>query len=72
MAELTQDQVVDYVKNISVIELSQLVDMTDATVVMSRSAADLLSSAYGVDRNRVHVIPHGVPELPGPGYAKNQ
>ena len=44
--------------------LSELVDRTDATVVMSRSAADLLTSAYGVDRNRVHVIPHGVPELP--------
>jgi glycosyltransferase involved in cell wall biosynthesis len=44
--------------------LSELVDRTDATVVMSRSAADLLASAYGVDRNRVHVIPHGVPELP--------
>jgi glycosyltransferase involved in cell wall biosynthesis len=38
--------------------------MTDATVVMSQSAADLLETAYGVDRRRVHVIPHGVPELP--------
>ena len=37
---------------------------TDATVVMSRSAANLLTSAYGVDRSRLHVIPHGVPELP--------
>ena len=31
---------------------------------MSRSAADLLTSAYGVDRSRLDVIPHGVPELP--------
>ena len=44
--------------------LSELVNRTDASVVMSRSAADLLASAYGVDRRRVHVIPHGVPELP--------
>jgi len=44
--------------------LTQLVGMTDATVVMSQSAADLLETAYGVDRRRVHVIPHGVPELP--------
>jgi glycosyltransferase involved in cell wall biosynthesis len=44
--------------------LSELVAMTDATAVMSQSAADLLASAYGVDANRVHVIPHGVPELP--------
>ena len=44
--------------------LSALVAMTDATVVMSRSAADLLTSVYGVDRSRLRVIPHGVPELP--------
>jgi len=44
--------------------LSQLVALTDATVVMSQSAADRLASIYGVDRGRLHVIPHGVPELP--------
>lgn len=44
--------------------LSDLVALTDATVVMSRSAATLLSGSYGVDLNRVQVIPHGVPELP--------
>jgi glycosyltransferase involved in cell wall biosynthesis len=44
--------------------LSGLVAMTDATVVMSHSAADLLASAYGVDAGRVHIIPHGVPNLP--------
>jgi glycosyltransferase involved in cell wall biosynthesis len=44
--------------------LSDLVALTDATVVMSRSAADLLTTAYGVDRGRVRVIPHGVPDLP--------
>jgi glycosyltransferase involved in cell wall biosynthesis len=44
--------------------LSQLVALTDATVVMSHSAADRLASVYGIDRGRLHVIPHGVPELP--------
>lgn len=44
--------------------LTELVARTDATVVMSRSAADLLASTYAVDRSRLHVIPHGVPELP--------
>ena len=44
--------------------LSELIKLTDATVVMSESAADLLAIAYGVDRSRVHVIPHGVPDLP--------
>ena len=44
--------------------LKQLVDSVEATVVMSRSAAALLTSAYGVDARRVEVIPHGVPDLP--------
>jgi glycosyltransferase involved in cell wall biosynthesis len=44
--------------------LSELVDRSAATVVMSRSAAELLASSYGVDRRRVEIIPHGVPDLP--------
>jgi glycosyltransferase involved in cell wall biosynthesis len=44
--------------------LTELVRHAEATVVMSRSAADLLTSAYGVDSRRVRVIPHGVPDLP--------
>ena len=44
--------------------LTELVTSVDATVVMSHSAADLLTSAYGVESRRVHVIPHGVPDLP--------
>jgi glycosyltransferase involved in cell wall biosynthesis len=44
--------------------LAQLVDGVDATVVMSRAAASLLTSAYGVDARRVEIIPHGVPDLP--------
>lgn len=44
--------------------LSELVARTEATVVMSRSAATLLRSIYGVDSSRLHIIPHGVPDLP--------
>ncbi len=44
--------------------LTDLVGRSSATVVMSRSAADRLASVYGIDRGRVHVIPHGVPDLP--------
>jgi glycosyltransferase involved in cell wall biosynthesis len=44
--------------------LSELVDLVDATVVMSRSAATLLATAYGVDPRRLEIIPHGVPDLP--------
>ena len=35
MAELTQDQVVDYVKNISVLELSQLVKRLEQELVVA-------------------------------------
>lgn len=44
--------------------LADLIASIDATVVMSRSAAALLASDYGVDQSRLHVIPHGVPDLP--------
>ena len=44
--------------------LSELVAVTDATVVMSQSAATRLATVYGIDERRLHVIPHGVPELP--------
>jgi glycosyltransferase involved in cell wall biosynthesis len=44
--------------------LSELIAQTEATVVMSRSAATLLRNVYGVDSGRLHIIPHGVPNLP--------
>lgn len=44
--------------------LSELVAQSEATVVMSQSAAELLRTAYRVDARRVEVIPHGVPDLP--------
>ena len=44
--------------------LTELVERADATVVMSRSAATLLATAYGVDPRRLEIIPHGVPDLP--------
>ena len=39
MAALTQDQVVDYIKNISVLELSQLVKTLEAELGVSAAAA---------------------------------
>jgi glycosyltransferase involved in cell wall biosynthesis len=44
--------------------LTDLVSAASATVVMSRAAARLLATAYGIDPSRVVVIPHGVPDLP--------
>lgn len=43
--------------------LTELVRRAEASIVMSASAADLLSASYGVEPRRVHVIPHGVPDL---------
>lgn len=39
MAELTQTQVVDYIKNISVLELSQLVKTLESELGVSAAAA---------------------------------
>ncbi len=44
--------------------LSELVALSDATVVMSESAAALLSTEYGIATASLDVIPHGVPDLP--------
>jgi glycosyltransferase involved in cell wall biosynthesis len=44
--------------------LTELVDATNATVVMSETAASLLAHAYRVDTTRVEVVAHGVPHLP--------
>jgi glycosyltransferase involved in cell wall biosynthesis len=52
--------------------VSELIEATSATVVMSQAAATLLGRAYGIDPGRVEVIPHGVPDLPlvDPAVAK--
>jgi glycosyltransferase involved in cell wall biosynthesis len=44
--------------------LTELIASVSATVVMSKSAAKLLTRAYGVPARRVEIIPHGVPDLP--------
>jgi len=41
-----------------------LIRASAASVVMSRSADELLTRVYGVQPERLDVIPHGVPELP--------
>ncbi len=44
--------------------LLELLRVSAATVVMSRSAANVLAATYGVAPGTVDVIPHGVPDLP--------
>jgi glycosyltransferase involved in cell wall biosynthesis len=44
--------------------LSALVHASASTIVMSNSAAELLTRSYGTDPSRVEIVPHGVPYLP--------
>ena len=44
--------------------LARAASLAAASVVMSGSAAHLLIGEYGVNPDRVHVIPHGVPDRP--------
>jgi len=41
-----------------------LIDASTASVVMSQSAARLLTRVYGISPNLLEVVPHGVPSLP--------
>jgi glycosyltransferase involved in cell wall biosynthesis len=43
--------------------IRQLADRSQGIVVMTKLAARLLASVYGVPNRRVRVIPHGVPEV---------
>jgi len=44
--------------------LLELIRAAAATVVMSRSAANVLAGSYGVAAASLDIIPHGVPNLP--------
>ncbi len=39
-------------------------ELSDAIVVMSRKSIDFLEEYYGVPREKVHMIHHGVPDMP--------
>jgi glycosyltransferase involved in cell wall biosynthesis len=42
----------------------RLCERVDAVVVLSQTGKDILGSVYGVDPAKVHVIHHGVPDVP--------
>lgn len=44
--------------------IQDLAEHSQAIIVMTKIAARLLASVYGVSDSRVHVIPHGVPVVP--------
>lgn len=47
-------------------------DRSSAVVVLSRQAVEILDDAYGIDRGKVHVIPHGVPAVPREGQEQHK
>ncbi len=44
--------------------LLRLIEASAASVVMSRSASEVLARVYGVETHILDVVPHGVPSLP--------
>jgi hypothetical protein len=44
--------------------LTELIGATAATVVMSGTAASLLTRTYDIEPPRLKIVPHGVPHLP--------
>jgi len=44
--------------------LTKVIHASAAAVVMSTSAAELLTASYGTDPAHVEIVPHGVPSLP--------
>ena len=44
--------------------LTELVDASAATVVMSRAAASLLTHAYDIEPTRLEIVAHALPDLP--------
>lgn len=54
--------------------LMDLAELSDRLVVMSGHAADVLETLYEVDRERISVIPHGIPDFSfiDPDYFKER
>ncbi|MFN9629183.1 MAG: glycosyltransferase family 4 protein, partial [Cyanobacteriota bacterium] len=54
--------------------MEELVQQSDALVVMSERGQRILGSTYQVPPGKVHLIPHGIPDLPfvDPNFYKDQ
>ncbi len=54
--------------------LDELAGLSSRLVVMTERASDMLSDLYGVRRDKIDVIPHGIPDLPfvDPNFLKDQ
>ncbi|HEX9067496.1 MAG TPA: glycosyltransferase, partial [Ktedonobacterales bacterium] len=54
--------------------LSEICRLSDRVVVMSHLASDFLTETYEVPKERIAVIPHGIPDVPfvDPNFYKDQ
>jgi glycosyltransferase involved in cell wall biosynthesis len=43
-----------------------------AMIVMAESAVDILVNDYGVDKKKIHVVRHGIPDAPAPLNSTNE
>ena len=44
--------------------MDEVLALSERVVVMSRHGAELLHTVHGVDKQKIDVIPHGIPEVP--------
>jgi glycosyltransferase involved in cell wall biosynthesis len=54
--------------------MSQLIELSSGLIVMSRRGREFLQQIYGAPADRVHVVPHGIPDMPfvDPNFYKDQ
>jgi glycosyltransferase involved in cell wall biosynthesis len=52
--------------------LEELARLSDRLIVMSESGADLLMRVHGIPRERIDLIPHGIPHVPADGASKDR
>jgi glycosyltransferase involved in cell wall biosynthesis len=52
--------------------MNELLELSERIVVMSSRGADLLCAVHQVSRDKIDVIPHGIPRAPGTRRSKHQ
>ena len=52
--------------------MNELIELSERVVVMSSRGADLLSAVHEVSREKIEVIPHGIPQAPPARRSKYQ
>ncbi|MDR4499132.1 MAG: glycosyltransferase [Candidatus Scalindua sp.] len=52
----------------------KVANLSTALVVMSNQAKEIVTQTYGVPENKIHVIPHGIPDVPfvDPSFYKDK